>query len=71
MARIAEAAEKDIDYRSRMMKYSFAEKKEITTAIAYATCSTAMDLGAAAIITVTLSESTNSRMRTVLPIYVS
>lgn len=55
MARIAEAAEKDIDYRSRMMKYSFAEKKEITTAIAYATCSTAMDLGAAAIITVTLS----------------
>ena len=37
------------------MRYSFAEKKEITTAIAYATCSRAMDLGAAAIITVTLS----------------
>ena len=30
-------------------------KYYITTAIAYATCSTAMDLGAAAIITVTLS----------------
>ena len=55
MARIAENAEKDIDYRSRMMRFSAGEKKEITTAIAYATCSTAMDLGAAAIITVTLS----------------
>ncbi len=55
MARIAESAEKDIDYRSRMARLSAMEKKNITTAIAYATCSTAMDLGAAAIITVTLS----------------
>lgn len=55
MARIAESAEKDIDYRRRMTHMSDAEKKFITTAIAYATCSTAMDLGAAAIITVTLS----------------
>lgn len=55
MARIAESAEKDIDYRARMVRFSSGEKKEITTAIAYATCSTAMDLGASAIITVTLS----------------
>lgn len=55
MARIAKSAEEDIDYRARMMRFSSREKKEITTAIAYATCSTAMDLGASAIITVTLS----------------
>lgn len=55
MARIAESAEKDIDYRHRMAQRSEDLKKDITTAIAYATCSTAMDLNAAAIITVTLS----------------
>lgn len=55
MARIAESAEKDIDYRRRMTLRCTDEKKDITTAIAYATCSTAMDLDAAAIITVTLS----------------
>ena len=55
MARIASAAEKDIDYRSRMVRLSAYDKRNVTTAIAYATCSTAMDLDAAAIITVTLS----------------
>ncbi len=55
MARIAESAEKDIDYRARMSRI-YAEKKSGTTmAIAYAACSTAMDLGAAAVITVTMS----------------
>lgn len=55
MARIAESAERDIDYRSRMSRLSCESKSDITTAIAYATCTTAMDLGAAAIITVTMS----------------
>lgn len=55
MARIAESAELDIDYGKRMTHMSCSEKKSITTAIAYATCTTALDLGAAAIITVTLS----------------
>ncbi len=55
MARIAESAEQDIDYPSRMKKYDGADKKEITTAIAYAACSAATDLEAAAIITVTMS----------------
>ena len=71
MARIAECAEKDIDYRSRMMKDTTAEKRDITTAIAYATCSTAMDLDAAAIITVTLSGFTAgsiSRFKPACPI---
>ena len=55
MARIAGSAECDIDYRGRMNNIGIEAKKEITTAIAYATCTTAMDLGAAAIITVTMS----------------
>ena len=50
MARIACSAEKDIDYRSRMSKAGMEKtgsvKEDITTA---------MDLGAAAIITVTIS----------------
>lgn len=56
MDRIAQSAEGDIDYRHRMVfRGAEAQKDDITTAIAYATCSTAMDLNAAAIITVTLS----------------
>lgn len=55
MARIAETAERDIDYRSRMARLSAAELSDVTKAIAHATCTTAMDLKAAAIITVTLS----------------
>lgn len=55
MAKIAECAEKDINYPSRMRREGSSGKGEITDAIAYAACSAAMDLGAAAIITVTLS----------------
>ncbi len=55
MARIAESAEKDIDYCSRMKRNNYGEREDITNAIAHATCATAMDLNAAAIITVTLS----------------
>ncbi|MBD5541857.1 MAG: pyruvate kinase [Lachnospiraceae bacterium] len=56
MAKIAERAERDIDYGSRMKKYNtVAGKVDITTAISHATCTTAMDLNAAAIITVTMS----------------
>lgn len=54
MARIAECAEKDIDYRGRIERFS-KDTKDVTTSIAYATCTTAMDLNAAAIITVTMS----------------
>lgn len=55
MAKIADCAENDIDYHGRMARLTVSDKSDITTAIAFATCSTAMDLGAAAIITVTLS----------------
>ena len=55
MARIAECAEKDIDYRARMYRFGVEGHSDTTTAISFATCSVAMDLNAAAIITVTLS----------------
>ena len=55
MAKIAENAEKDIDYGFRMRAIERGQEMDITTAIAYATCTAAMDLKAAAIITVTLS----------------
>ncbi|MBQ8188347.1 MAG: pyruvate kinase [Lachnospiraceae bacterium] len=55
MAKIAERAEQDIDYGGRMKKYDTADGVDITTAISHATCTTAMDLNAAAIITVTMS----------------
>ena len=55
MARIAERTEEDIDYKGRLQKMDMNGKYDITTAISHATCTTAMDLGAAAIITVTMS----------------
>lgn len=57
MAKIAERAEQDIDYRSRLQDNQCMGTKtpDITTAISYATCNVAMNLNAAAIITVTMS----------------
>ncbi len=60
MARIAERAEQDIDYRSRMEKLRVSNNPDITTAIAHATCTTAMELNAAAIITVSMSGFTTN-----------
>lgn len=55
MARIAERTEKDIDYSGRMKKANQDIQTDITTAISHATCTTAADLKAAVIITVTMS----------------
>lgn len=55
MSSIAMKAEAAVDYTFLMENMAKYNKKDITTAIAYATCSTAKDLGAAAIITVTIS----------------
>lgn len=55
MAKIAERTERDIDYSGRMKKTDSTKGVDITTAISHATCTTAMDLNAAAIITVTMS----------------
>lgn len=57
MSRIAERAEEDICYDARLRKrsHNWENNEEITTAICHACCTTAMDLGAKAIITVTMS----------------
>lgn len=55
MAKIAERTEQDIDYNRRMRKRENIDSFDVTTAISHATCTTAMDLRAAAIITVTIS----------------
>lgn len=55
MARIAERTEEDIDYASRMKRRVSDVSPDVTTAISHATCTTASDLKAAAIITVTMS----------------
>lgn len=55
MAKIAERAEKDIDYASRFSRRNDDVKEDVTAAISHACCTTAIDLEAAAIITVTMS----------------
>ena len=55
MAKIAERTEQAIDYNGRMKRRESIENFDVTTAISHATCTTAMDLKAAAIITVTIS----------------
>ncbi len=56
MARIAGTTENVINYRRRFETAQYAdERKNITNAISHATCTTAYDLGAACIITVSMS----------------
>lgn len=57
MDRIALRTEEDICYDARLRKrsYNWENNEEVTTAICHACCTTAMDLNAAAIITVTMS----------------
>ena len=57
-ARIAERTEQDIDYIKRFKLREVETNPDVTTAISHATCTTAHDLGAAAIITVTKSGKT-------------
>lgn len=58
MALIAERTERDIDYKARFIKRDFDEQPNVTSAISHATCTTAHDLGAVAIITVSKSGKT-------------
>ena len=58
MARIAMKAESDIDYEHRFTFEHHNTKGDVTTAISHATVTTAIDLGASAIITVTKSGGT-------------
>ena len=58
MVKIATRAEKDIDYQGRFKKRESLSNPDVTNAISHATCTTAGDLNAAAIITVTKSGKT-------------
>lgn len=55
MVRIAERTEKDIDYRKRFFQRERKANPDITDAICHATCTTAHDLNAKAVINVTKS----------------
>ena len=58
MVRIAKKAEEDINYDGRFSYYKNNEGEDITSAISRATCSTAIDLNAKAIITITATGRT-------------
>lgn len=58
MDRIAQRTEQDIDYKKRFRMLESKQNPDITDAISHATCTTAHDLNAAMIITVTKSGKT-------------
>lgn len=58
MALIAETTEKDIDYQKRFRMRDDSKSESVTEAISHATVTTAHDLGAAAVMTVTKSGAT-------------
>lgn len=72
MARIAERAENDIDYKKRFFEHSSGQfALDVTDAISHATCLIAYNLNAKAIITVTEQGTTArmiSRFRSEIPI---
>ncbi len=64
---IAERTEKDIDYSREFKPRRLAERPDVTNAISHATCTTAMDLNAAAIVAVTKSSRTVGRIAKYIP----
>ncbi len=71
MSRIAVSTEAHIDYKARFAKEANLSTPNVTDAISHATCTTAHDLGAAAIIAVTKGGNTArmiSKFRPVCPI---
>lgn len=71
MAKIACRTESDINYTARFSRIQLDSHSTVTDAISHATCTTASDIGAAAIITVTKTGGTArqiSRFRPATPI---
>lgn len=62
MVKIAERTERDINYTKRFFENGKASDKSITEAVCHATCTTAIDLNASAIITVTKSGTSARRI---------
>ena len=71
MVRIAERAESEIDYVRQLEHWEGETSKDVTSAISHATCTTAHDLGAVAIMTVSktgLTARSISKFRPACPI---
>lgn len=71
MVRIAERTENDIDYIRQLEQWEVETQKDVTSAISHATCTTAHDLGAVAIMTVSktgLTARMISKFRPACPI---
>ncbi len=71
MATIAERTERDINYMERFRKRDITERQDVTSGISHATCTTAHDLGAVAILTVSktgLTARMISKFRPACPI---
>lgn len=62
MARIAEYTEKSVDYEKYSLHFYENERASITNAVSHATCTTATDLNASCIVTVTKSGFTARMM---------
>ncbi len=62
MASIAERTEQDIDYVKRLENMDFDSRMDVTNAISHATCTTAHDLNAAAVIALTFSGGTAKQL---------
>lgn len=58
MVRIAVRAEEDIDYKAKFQKLDFNSGGNVTHAVSHAACTSALDLGARAIVAFTLSGRT-------------
>lgn len=73
MAKIVERTEADVDYHKRFQNsYQALDNRNVTNAISHATCTTAFDLDAAAVITVTISGRTArniSKYRPNIPVF--
>ncbi len=69
MAIIAERTEEDIDYTAIFRKRDIPERQDVTSAISHATCTTAHDLRAVAIITVSKTGQTARMISKYRPAY--
>lgn len=67
MARIAMEAERNIDYAEEMSMHQLDKSGDITAAIAYAGCTTAVEVGATAIIPVTMLGKTAIKVAALKP----
>lgn len=67
MASIAERTENDIDYKKRLKMFDSEGSLDVPSAISHATCTTAHDLGAAAIIALTYSGGTARQISSFRP----